>query len=257
MKNAVKEKITNGEQVLGAFLGIHSPPLVEMLGYAGFDFIVIDDEHGAFSPTELENIIRTADSCGLVPIVRVSYDPSSIQKALDRGAKGIQVPMVNTKEAALDVVSKAKFPPDGNRGVSYSTRPARYGKESGKRYLDESNENVMIIVHIETKAAASNFEDIATVPGIDLAFIGSTDLSVSMGHSLEGASHPEVQQVINGLYEKAKELDVPIGTVAGTGAAANAAFAKGAQYVGVILNNVITAALSDVISAVKPVQSIK
>lgn len=257
MKNEVKEKIKQGEQVLGAFIGIHSPPLVEMIGYAGFDFVVIDDEHGAFSPTELESMIRTADSCGLVPIVRVSYDPSSIQKALDRGAKGVQVPMVNTKEEALDVVSRAKFPPYGNRGVSYSTRPARYGKESGKPYLDESNENVMIIVHIETQTAASNFEAIATVPGIDLAFIGSTDLSVSMGHSVEGASHPEVQKVINGLFEKAKELDVPIGTVAGNGAAANGAFDKGAQYVGVILNNVITSALDDVASASKPVQPIK
>ncbi|MCK1992253.1 hypothetical protein GW626_18015 [Peribacillus muralis] len=256
-KNATKEKIKRGEQVLGAFLGINSPPLVEMLGYAGFDFVLIDDEHGAFSPSELENIIRTADSVGLDPIVRVSYDPSSIQKALDRGAKGVQVPMVNTKEEAVEVVKRAKFPPYGNRGVSYSTRPARYGKESGKPYLDESNENVMIIVHIETQTAASNFEAIATVPGIDLAFIGSTDLSVNMGYQLEGASHPDVQKVINQLFTQGRELGVPIGTVAGNGAAANDAFDKGAQYVGVILNNVITSALNDVVSSSKPVHPIK
>ncbi|MBL3641620.1 HpcH/HpaI aldolase family protein [Peribacillus frigoritolerans] len=255
--NAIKEKIKRGEQVLGAFLGINSPPIVEMLGYAGFDFVVIDDEHGAFSASELENIIRTADSVGVVPIVRVSYDPSSIQKALDRGAKGVQVPMVNTKEEALEVVKRAKFPPYGNRGVSYSTRPARYGKDGGKPYLDESNENVMIIVHIETLDAANNFEDIATVPGIDLAFIGSTDLSVNMGYQLEGASHPEVQRVIDELFIKGKELDMPIGTVASNSAAANAAFDKGAQYVGVILNNVITTALNDVVSASKATQSVK
>ncbi|RPK06043.1 HpcH/HpaI aldolase family protein [Priestia endophytica] len=257
MKNAVKEKIKRGEQVLGVFLGINSSPLVEMLGYAGFDFVVIDDEHGAFSPSELENIIRTADSVGLVPIVRVSYDRSSIQKALDRGAKGVQVPMVNTKEDALEVVRRAKFPPYGDRGVSYSIRPARYGKDSGKPYLDQCNENIMIIVHIETPEAANNFEDIATVPGIDLAFVGSTDLSVSMGYSLEGASHPEVQKVINELFIKGKERTVPIGTVAGNITAANGAFNKGAQYVGIVLNSLLTSTLTDVVSASKSIQSLK
>jgi 4-hydroxy-2-oxoheptanedioate aldolase len=165
--------------------------------------------------------------------------------------------MVNTKEEALEVVKRAKFPPYGNRGVSYSTRPARYGKDGGKPYLDESNENVMIIVHIETLAAANNFEDIATVPGIDLVFIGSTDLSVNMGYQLEGANHPEVQKVIDELYIKGKELDMPIGTVASNSVAANAAFDKGAQYVGVILNNVMTTALNDVVSASKATQSVK
>jgi 4-hydroxy-2-oxoheptanedioate aldolase len=257
MKNSVKEKVKRGEQVLGAFIGIYSPPLVEMLGYAGFDYVVIDDEHGAFSSSELENIIRTAESVGLTPFVRVSYDQSSIQKALDRGAKGIQVPMVNTKEDALEVVRRAKFPPYGDRGVSYSIRPARYGKDNGKPYLDECNENILIIVHIETPEAASNFEDIVSVDGIDLAFIGSTDLSVSMGYQLEGAGHPEVQKVINDLFSKGKEFGVPIGTVAGNGGAALNAFDKGAQYVCVVLNNVITSALSEVVSMSKSFQAHK
>lgn len=255
MKNALKEKIKHGEQVLGAFLGIYSPPLVEMLGYAGFDFVVIDDEHGAFSSSELENIIRTADSVGLTPIVRVSYDPSSIQKALDRGAKGVQVPMVNTKEDALEVVRRTKFPPYGDRGVSYSIRPARYGKDSGKSYLDECNENIMIIVHIETSEGANNFEDIVSVNGIDLVFIGSTDLSVSMGYQLEGASHSEVQKIINDLFIKGKELKVPIGTVASNSSATIDGFEKGAQYVSIVLNNIITSALNDVVSTSKPIKS--
>ncbi|YCA46357.1 aldolase/citrate lyase family protein (plasmid) [Bacillus sp. JZ8] len=257
MENAVKEKIKRGEQVLGVFLGINSPPLVEMLGYAGFDFVVIDDEHGAFSPSELENIIRTADSVGLVPIVRVSYDRSSIQKALDRGAKGVQVPMVNTKEDALEVVRQAKFPPYGERGVSYSIRPARYGKNSGKPYLDKCNENIMVIVHIETAEAANNFEAITAVPGIDLAFVGSTDLSVSMGYPLEGASHPEVQKVINEIFIKGKERNVPIGTVASNITAANDAFDKGSQYVGIVLNSLLTSTLTDIVSASKSIQSLK
>ncbi len=257
MKNSVKEKLQRGEQILGTFLGIYSPHLVEMLGYAGFDFVVIDDEHGAFSSSELENLIRTADSVGLTPIVRVSYDPSSIQKALDRGAKGVQVPMVNTKEDALDVIRRAKFPPYGDRGVSYSIRPARYGKDNGKPYLDECNENILIIVHIETSEAVNNFEEIVSVDGIDLAFIGSTDLSVNMGYQLEGASHPEVQKVINDLFSKGKELDIPIGTVAGNSGAVLNAFDQGAQYVCIVLNNIITSALSEVVSTRKSYQTYK
>ncbi|MBO1909821.1 2,4-dihydroxyhept-2-ene-1,7-dioic acid aldolase, partial [Microvirga sp. 3-52] len=108
MCNTIKEKIQNGQKVTGIFIGIYSPAIVEMCGYAGFDFIVIDDEHGAFSYSELENMIRTAELVNLAPVVRVSYDDASIQKALDRGAVGIQVPMVSTKEEAIQVVNKAK-----------------------------------------------------------------------------------------------------------------------------------------------------
>lgn len=241
----MKEKILKGEQVIGAFLGIYSPSIVEMIGYAGFDFIVIDDEHGAFSHSELENIIRTAESVQLLPIVRVSYDESSIQKALDRGAKGIQVPMVNTKEKAKEVVSKAKFPPLGTRGAAYSHRAARYGKDSGKEFLDIQDEETLIIVHIETPQAVENFEEIAAVPGIDLAFIGSTDLSVNMGHKEKGPLHPEVKNIIDSLFEKGKQLGVPIGSVASDGKSMKDWLEKGSSYVGVVGTSVISAALQD------------
>lgn len=207
MKNTLKDRIKNGEHVLGGFVGIYSPNLVEMIGYAGFDYIVIDDEHVAFNYTELENLIRTADSVNMVPFVRVSYDPSSIQKALDRGAKGIQVPMVNSKEDAESVVKKAKFPPRGNRGVAFSHRAAQYGNDSGETFLDSSNEEILVIPHIETFEASENFEEIMSVDGIDIAFIGPTDLSVNMGFKKDGPKHPKVQKKIADLYEIAHRND--------------------------------------------------
>ncbi|MGM0751744.1 MAG: HpcH/HpaI aldolase family protein [Bacillota bacterium] len=253
MINPVKDKLRSGEKVLGSFIGFYSPNFIEMIGYAGFDFVVIDDEHGAFSPSELENMIRTAESVDLVPIVRVSYDPSSIQKALDRGAKGVQIPMVNTREDAIKAVKRAKFPPLGNRGVAYSHRAARYGNEGGKAFLDSSDENILVIPHIETFEAVENIEEIMGVEGIDVIFIGTTDLSVDMGFKEEGAKHPEVQGVLRTLYEKASEKNVAIGTVAADSTGVQQAFDKGASYVGVVANSVILKALQIVVEDTKRV----
>lgn len=248
MCKTVKEKIQNGEQSTGVFIGIYSPAIVEMCGHAGFDFIVIDDEHGAFSSSELENMIRTAELVNVMPIVRVSYDESSIQKALDRGAKGIQVPIVSTKEDAIRVVQKAKFPPLGNRGVAYSHRAASYGKNTGEKFIGQSNRETLVVVHIETKEAVENFEDIMGVEGIDLAFLGTTDLSVSMGYQ-DGPHHQEVQDAIATVYEKGKKLNVPIGTVAGNANAARQAFGDGAVYVVAVGTSIISNAFSSFVES--------
>ncbi|MBP1931927.1 HpcH/HpaI aldolase family protein [Ammoniphilus resinae] len=231
VKNRVKEKIKQGEKVLGCFLNIYSPALVELMGYAGFDFIVIDNEHGGFSDSELENLIRAAECVDIVPIIRIAYDPSSIQKALDRGARGIQVPMVNTKEDAERIVKLAKYPPFGTRGAAFSIRPAKYGRISGEQFLDHEDENTMIIVHIETPEAARNFEEIIQVPGIDVAFIGPTDLSVNMGYKKEGSKHPDVQKTIQEIYDQAKKMNFPVGTIAPIQKDINRAIEQGNSYV--------------------------
>jgi 4-hydroxy-2-oxoheptanedioate aldolase len=247
MHNRVKEKLKNGKKVLGSFIGFYSPNLVEIMGYAGFDFIVIDDEHGAFSQTELENMIRTAESVDLVPIVRVSYDPSSIQKALDRGAKGVQIPMINTKQDAITAVKRAKFPPVGTRGVAFSHRAAHYGHQGGESFLNQSDENILVIPHIETHQAVENIEDIMSVDGIDAIFIGTTDLSVDMGYKQQGAHHPNVQQTLQHLYQKALVKGMPIGTVAADSKGTQQAFEKGNTYVCVVGNSVILNAFKGVV----------
>ncbi|MDT8862149.1 aldolase/citrate lyase family protein [Alkalihalobacillus sp. MEB130] len=251
MNNPIKQKLINGEQTLGAFIGIYSPSIVEMLGYAGFEFIVIDDEHGTFNHSELENMIRAAECVGMVPFVRVSYDSSSIQKALDRGAKGIHVPMVNTKEDAEQIIRKAKFPPVGQRGAAFSTRAARFGKETGEKYLNDSDRDTLIVVHIETQEAVDNFEDIMSVEGIDVAFLGPTDLSVNLGFPNEGANHPEIQRIANDLYQKGKNMGIPIGTIAPNADVARNEFNKGANYIGVVATAVISNSFSKVVGDVR------
>lgn len=245
MGNLVKEKIKSGQKVLGTFVNFYSPSLVEMIGYSGYEFVILDNEHGAFSAMELENMIRAAEIVQLVPIVRVSYDLSSIQKALDRGAKGVQVPMINNEEEAKSVVNSAKYPPLGYRGAAYSIRPAHFGLKKGQTYLQKANEDVLIIVHIETSEAVENYDEILSVPGIDMAFIGPEDLSVSLGY-LEGPDNSHVQDIISNLFKKGQEKGMAMGTVAGNTNGVITGFQRGACYVGLVANTIISSALREV-----------
>lgn len=116
MNYRLKEKIKAGDMVLGCFLNFYSPPLVEIMGMAGYDFFVLDNEHGNFSPHEIECMICAADAVNLATIVRVDYDNSSIQKVLDMGAEGIQVPKVNTRMDAETVSNVRNIPLRENAG---------------------------------------------------------------------------------------------------------------------------------------------
>nr|WP_263327053.1 aldolase/citrate lyase family protein [Neobacillus sp. Marseille-Q6967] len=237
--NKVKQQLKNGERTLGIFLNFFSPPLVEMLGYSGFDFVVIDNEHGGFSDAEIEHLIRAAECADILPIVRISYDPSCIQKTLDRGARGIQIPMVKTKEQAEEIVRKAKYPPFGERGTTYSIRTADYGRLGGEDFLDHENENILIIVQIETPEAVENFEEIMSVPGIDVGFIGPLDLAVSSGYRKEGPKHPQVQKMIQNLHERAFNNNFVIGTIAPTNKDIDVVYSQGTQFVVAVLNSML------------------
>lgn len=242
--NKVKEKIQKQELTQGAITSLYSPALVEMLGYAGYEFIVIDDEHGAYSGSEMEDMIRTSQLAGIVPIVRVSYDASSIQKALDRGAFGIQVPMVNTVEDAEKAVSLAKYPPRGSRGTAFSMRAAGFGFLNNGQFMDDSDDNILVTVQIETMEAVGNFKEIMSVPGVDMAFLGPTDLSVNMGYK-KNIGGPEVQETLDSLYEQAEEMNVPIGTIATSQAGTEAVADKGAVFVSLVLTTLIKKSLNE------------
>lgn len=251
LKNEVKEKIKKNELTQGAITSLYSPAVVEMLGYAGYEFIIMDDEHGAYSGAEMEEMIRAARLTGMVPIIRVSYDPSSVQKALDRGALGIQVPMVNSREQAERVVQAAKYPPYGKRGTAFSMRAAGYGFHGGEAFMNASDEQILISVQIETPEAAENFTEIMDVPGIDMAFLGPTDLSVNMGYR-NGADHPEVQEVLSGLYREGADMKTPIGTIASSREDVLQAQQKGACFVSLVVTNVMKKAF---VNSLAPQQS--
>ncbi|WP_186446207.1 HpcH/HpaI aldolase family protein [Paenibacillus cremeus] len=251
MNNVVKTKLQQGGTAVGCFIGFHSPTLVEMLGDSGFDFVVIDNEHGPFSWSEVEEMVRAAELAGTVPIVRVAYDASDIQKALDRGAYGIHVPMVNTREQAQEVVQRAQFPPAGKRGTAYSVRSARYGTRGGADYLKASNEQILIAVHIETPQAVENIEEIMNVQGIDIFYIGPTDLSVTMGYAVEGPEHAEVQKAMETVLTCGRKLGRTVGIQVGSAAGVTAQLNWGAKYVGVGITPVLYSAFKEVSNAGK------
>lgn len=210
MENKVKRKLRQNEKVVGCFIGIYSPAIVEMLGYAGFDFIVIDNEHGSFTWRDIEEMIKAAELSNIEPFVRVSYNPSDIQKALDLGAKGIHVPMVNTKEQALQLIKRAKFPLEGERGVAYSVRSAKYGMKS-EINLQEINNEILVAIHIETPTAVDNIDEILEVEGIDVFYVGPTDLSANFGYPAEGLKNNNVKLAIELITSKCEEMNRWVG----------------------------------------------
>jgi 4-hydroxy-2-oxoheptanedioate aldolase len=184
MKNAMKDKIARGEAALGVSVMFPSPQLVEMLAYAGFDWVLIDCEHGSIGPADIEVMAMAADAAGITAIARPrSNSAADIQSVMDRGVKGVQVPHVNTRADAERAVAAVKFGPGAARGLAAGTRPDRWGL--GSRMPDftaQANAQSLVCVQIEHAEAVDNIDDILTVEGIDVFFIGPSDLSQSMGH---------------------------------------------------------------------------
>jgi 4-hydroxy-2-oxoheptanedioate aldolase len=193
--NRLLRALRAGRDVVGPNLQIPSPELVEIIGLAGFEFVMLDGEHGA-AFTNLPPLLTACDAAGITSLVRVpSHDRSVLLPPLEMGAGGLQVPFVNTPEQAAALVREAKYPPLGDRGVSVITRAARFGFSDRRRYLREANRETILAVQIETREAAENAEAIAAVPGVDLVFIGPADLAQSFGHPAESITAPTIRIV--------------------------------------------------------------
>lgn len=180
MALTLRDKIIAKELVRGAIVAFPSETIVELVVAAGFDFVVIDTEHGSISPESVASMIRAARSFGSEAIVRVSSnDRGPIQVALDAGASGVQVPMVETAEDAARIVRYARYAPQGNRGVA-GNRGAGYLPMDAERSRDV-NDSILVIAQIETVTGVQNAARIAAVGGVDVVFVGTSDLSQSLG----------------------------------------------------------------------------
>ena len=196
--NTLLEKLQAGKPAFGVMLTFPSAPVVEMLGYLGFDWVLLDNEHGSVTVDTAEDVIRAAELTGIAPIVRpVANRPEVIAPFLDRGAWGVQVPHVNTAEEARAAVAACKYFPNGERGSFSRGRPAAYGMGGGttQEYFAAANANTLVCLMLEEVVGVSNIGEIAKVKGVDVLFIGSGDLSQSMGFPGQ-QTHPEVQKVM-------------------------------------------------------------
>ncbi|MFQ5692344.1 MAG: HpcH/HpaI aldolase/citrate lyase family protein [Nitrospinota bacterium] len=225
----LKERLRAGETLFGVCLGIPSPPLAEIAGWAGFDFIFADTEHGPAGAESATDMVRAAEAGGAEALVRVTLaERTRILRALDAGATGVLVPQVNSKEEAERVAAAACYPPDGVRGIALSVRAARYGLAKPAEYLAAAKTETLVCVQVETRAALENAGEIASVPGIDVLFVGPTDLSMNLGHPAQLA-HPEVEAAIERIFEAALSAEKVPGILANDVPTAEKWMAKGSR----------------------------
>ncbi|MGI6149602.1 MAG: HpcH/HpaI aldolase family protein [Limnochordia bacterium] len=206
-----RRRLAEGDSVIGPFMKTGDPAFVEAAGYAGFDFVILDTEHGPVSIENMQNNVRAALVAGALPIIRVQDDSaSSIGKALDIGAFGVQIPQVQTAQEAQAAIRKAKFYPKGERGVCRFVRAAQYSALERSVYFQAANDT-LVILQLEGTEAIDNIDSILQVPDIDILFIGPYDLSQSLGIPGE-TSHPKVVEQMQFIVEKARSAGIVVGT---------------------------------------------
>ena len=212
MGNFLKEKLENKSNVIGPFMKLPSPPVVEIAGLAGFDFVIIDCEHGPLNMLEAENMIRAAHLANMSAVVRVGENnPNMISRALDIGADAVEIPQISTKEDALNAVKASKFSPLGERGVCRYVRAAKYSSMDKSEYFKYANENTLVIIHIEGMEGIENLDKILEVDGIDVIFIGPYDLSQSLGIPGD-VNNIKVEEKMKEVVNKASAKGKIVGT---------------------------------------------
>jgi 4-hydroxy-2-oxoheptanedioate aldolase len=205
--------LRSGRRLRGVFNGLPSPAIVEMCAYAGFDFIVIDNEHGSADLQTTEHMLRAARASGIPALVRCfEHD---MARHLDMGASGLQIPMVNTALQAARLVQRMRYPTPadagqaggGQRGSAFSSRAAGYGAFGGAAHTRLSNDGIALVVMIETPEGVANAAAIAAVDGVDAVFVGPNDLAHCMGHENrwgDAAVQAAIEQVLRAVAAAGK-----------------------------------------------------
>ena len=196
---------------VGTWLLSGSPLLAEAAGHAGFDWGVIDMEHGPLDMGDVVHLLQAVAGTRLVPVLRVPWnDTVTIKRVLDAGATSLLVPFVQNAAEAAQAVSATRYPPQGVRGMAGMSRAAQFGM--AVNHFTTANQNLAVIVQIETLAALADLEAIAAVDGVDAIFIGPADLSGSMG-LIGQTTHPKVMEVMADAARRCHAAGKPIGTI--------------------------------------------
>jgi 4-hydroxy-2-oxoheptanedioate aldolase len=198
---------------MGLYLQTGSEDVLEMAAAAGFDYGILDAQHGSLGMESIVSLLRAADASGITPLVRVpSHDPTFIMRVLDAGAMGVVVPNIDTAEQARTVVGAARYKLDdngGTRGACPSTRAAWHQAEDWKSFVVEANADVVVWLIVESQLGLDNLPEIAGVPGIDGLIPGTFDLSHEMG-LLGERTHATVNDKFLSMARLAKEMGVPL-----------------------------------------------
>ena len=228
--NSLKARLAAGDGVFGAWVGSGSPANAEIMAHAGFDFLIIDQEHGSGEIADAVASLRAAEASGTPCIVRAPWnDPVWLKRMLDAGADSLMIPSVENATAATAAVRACRYPPDGIRGYAASVvRASTFGLEPG--YLHKANANLLLVLQIESAAAVEQAAAICAVEGVDVVFIGVNDLAGSIGR-LEQLDHPDVRALVRRAEEVILASAKPMGTVPSAGASWRELFQRGYRMV--------------------------
>ena len=229
--NQLRADLRAGKRLIGCWCSLANPITTEVLGVAGFDWVLLDGEH---SPNDvisfIPQLMALKDSPS-APVVRPSQnDAVEIKRLLDAGFYNFLVPFVESADDARRAVAATRYPPQGIRGVSVSQRSNRYGTVPD--YFTGVNEQICVMVQIESRAGLAAAAEIAAVDGVDCLFVGPSDLAAGLGH-LGNASHPEVQAAMQTIFAAARAQNKPIGILAPVEADARRYIEQGATFVAV------------------------
>ncbi len=230
IQNKLKRKLNEGNAAIGTFIVCNAPDLVEIAGLAGFDFVIIDNEHGPMRAESTQHLIRAAEVRGITPIVRIPDRlESTILHTIDIGAHGIQVPQVNDANAANEIIERSKYEPVGKRGLAFP-RSADYGMCDINNYTDNANNETLIITHCENKICLDNLEEICRIPEIDVIFLGPYDMSQSMGVTGQ-VTHELVENAAKKVLKITKKYNKIAGIFAGNGEIAKKRAEQGFKFI--------------------------
>jgi 4-hydroxy-2-oxoheptanedioate aldolase len=208
-RNRMKTTIKGGGAVYGVLVALPSPALIEMSALAGFDFVIIDQEHGAISPETLENMVRAAEATGICPLARTrDSQPESILAALDRGAQGVVVPHMASPEQASQAARACRFHPRGNRGMAAAGRSSGFGTIPPTEFFNMANDETFLMPMIEDQEGVEKIDQILAVEGIDAILAGAGDLAQAYGVPGQPL-HPRTQEIVAKIFDASQKADVP------------------------------------------------
>jgi 2-dehydro-3-deoxyglucarate aldolase len=229
--NSFRADMRAGKRLIGCWCSLANPITTEVLGIAGFDWLLLDGEHAPNDVTTfIPQLMALKDSVS-APVVRPSWNnPVELKRLLDAGFYNFLIPFIESGDEARRAVAATRYPPAGFRGVSVSQRSNRFGSVAG--YLDDINEQICVMVQIESRKGAAAAAEIAAVEGVDGIFIGPSDLAAALGH-LGNSNHAEVQEAIAQIFAASKSAGKPIGILAPVEADARRYLEQGATFVAV------------------------
>ncbi len=215
-QNRILEALKQGITPLGMQMYTHDPDLIEIVGYAGFDFVMIDMEHSRVNPETMVHCIRAAEASRLTPLIRVpENNPSQIRAAVESGAQGVFVPHIMNAEGARKALDALRYPPEGKCGMCPAVRGSYYAQDAWEEYMEYSNKNVMFIPLLEDVEAIENAEEIIDLlkPGTDAVGLGLGDIANSLltkpGEKVQW-QHPYLKEAFDKVMAITKKADIPI-----------------------------------------------